>query len=311
MLIADARIHCLRIPFEDGSRGEGLMPSRWTHLDMVLLRLETGDGLVGWGEAFSYACRTATAAALKDMVLPLVVGQTVTDVAAFTRGLQQKLHLQGRFGITSFALSAVDIALVDLAVACRGPVGGAVAGRGSGERSYRPMPAWCATAIRSRLRSSSTRPCAQGYQSIKLHEITQPAITAAREAAPALPRLVTDVNCNWSMDEARRLLPAMRDMDLYWVEGRSIRPTMPRCWHRCSGTGVAMASGENAATSEGFPGSGRCDPLRAAQRHQGRRHHRTGGGVRSGPRARLGGDAPLAVLRPRLLGHVAGDGRTR
>ena len=115
MRIKSATVFPLRLPFTDGSAGTGLMPTKWTHLDVALLRLETEDGIVGWGDGFAYACRTATVAALQDMVLPLVVGQEIDDIAAFNRQLQQRLHLHGRYGITIFAISAVDIALWDIA----------------------------------------------------------------------------------------------------------------------------------------------------------------------------------------------------
>ncbi len=91
------------------------MPAAWNALDFALLRLETEDGLVGWGEGFSYYCRTAVVAAMRDMVAPLVVGQEVGDIPAFNRALQQRLHLHGRYGITTFAISAFDMALWDLA----------------------------------------------------------------------------------------------------------------------------------------------------------------------------------------------------
>ena len=48
---------------------------------MVLIRLETADGLIGWGEAFSYNCRRAVTAAFEDMVAPAVQGRDVTDIA--------------------------------------------------------------------------------------------------------------------------------------------------------------------------------------------------------------------------------------
>ena len=53
----------LRIPFEDGGSGRGLMPTRWNGLDIMLLRVETQSGLVGWGEGFGYLCQHATARA--------------------------------------------------------------------------------------------------------------------------------------------------------------------------------------------------------------------------------------------------------
>ncbi len=114
MKIAEAEIIELSIPFQDGSSGVGLMPSQWTHLDIALLKLTTDDGVVGWGDGFAYHCRSATVAALRDMVLPHVIGAEIEGIPRFNRQLQQRLHLHGRYGITIFALSAVDIALWDI-----------------------------------------------------------------------------------------------------------------------------------------------------------------------------------------------------
>ena len=44
MKIKSAEVIPLRIPFEDGSSGTGLMPTKWTHLDIALVRLETERG---------------------------------------------------------------------------------------------------------------------------------------------------------------------------------------------------------------------------------------------------------------------------
>ena len=45
MRIKSATVFPLRLPFTDGSAGTGLMPMKWTHLDVALLRLKTEDGI--------------------------------------------------------------------------------------------------------------------------------------------------------------------------------------------------------------------------------------------------------------------------
>jgi L-alanine-DL-glutamate epimerase-like enolase superfamily enzyme len=49
------------------------------------------------------------------MVAPVVIGLDSSDIAGVSREMQQKLHLFGCYGITIFALSALDIALWDIA----------------------------------------------------------------------------------------------------------------------------------------------------------------------------------------------------
>ena len=68
-------------------------------------------------------------------------------------------------------------------------------------------------------------------------------------------KLVTDVNCSWSMDQAHALLPEMKALGLYWVE----EPIWPPEDHDALAAlraehGVALASGENLCTASGFKG---------------------------------------------------------
>ena len=60
-------------------------------------------------DSFAYMRRRATVAAIEDMVAPLVVGQEIQDIPEFNRHLQQRLHLHGRYGITTTAISAPSI----------------------------------------------------------------------------------------------------------------------------------------------------------------------------------------------------------
>lgn len=242
----------LRIPFDDGGSAPGLMPSKWTHLDMALVRVETSDGIVGWGDAFAYSCLSAVTGAIRDMVAPLVVGREITDVAAFNLELQKRLHLHGRYGITIFAIGGVDIALWDAAAKAKG----VSLARLHGGRRRNSVPAYASLVRYSEpavLAKFAARAVAEGYRDVKLHEITLEAIEAGRKAVGPDVRLTTDVNCNWSAADAERLLPHMKRLDLYWVE----EPLFPPDDAAALGAlerkfGVAIASGENACTSVEF-----------------------------------------------------------
>ena len=251
MRIAKADVIPLQVPFSGGGAGTGLMPSQWTALDMVLLRLESEDGLVGWGDAFCYFHRTTAATALRDMVAPLVVGQEVEDVRGFTKGIQRKLHLFGRYGVTMFAISALDIALWDLAAKrANQPLAGLIGGL---TRTSLPTYASLVRYGDPDLVARFSRKAAdEGYPAIKLHEITREAITAGRHGAGPLP-VATDVNCNWSLEEARAILTDLKPLDLYWVE----EPVFPCDDEKTLAAletefGIAIASGENACTAVEF-----------------------------------------------------------
>lgn len=252
MKIRSAEIIRLSVPFTDGSSGVGLMPQQWTHLDVALLKLTTEDGVVGWGDGFAYHCVGATIAALQDMVLPLVVGAEVDDIPAFNRMLQQRLHLHGRYGITIFAISAVDTALWDIAAKQQGvPLA-----RLLSEQPRPSVPAY-ASLVRygdpGQVADFTADVVARGFRTVKLHEIALDCIRAGVEAAGPGVRVTTDVNCNWSLEEAHRMMPEMKRLGLYWVE----EPVFPPDDAETLGDlqdryGVSIASGENACTLTEF-----------------------------------------------------------
>ncbi|MEO1718861.1 MAG: mandelate racemase/muconate lactonizing enzyme family protein [Pseudomonadota bacterium] len=256
MKIKSIEVIPLRVPFEDGSAGVGLMPSKWTHLDFALVRIESADGLVGWGDAFAYSCLKPVVSAIEQMVAPLVlnadVPTTPADIASLNVLLQKRLHLHGRYGITTFAISAVDIALFDLAAKAAGKT---IADFIGGARR-RELPAY-ASLVRygdpGQVREFTDRALGEGYAYIKLHEITDAAITAGAEASEGRANLMTDVNCSWSAEEADVLTARCAELGLYWVEEPVFPPDDAAALNALqSRHDIAIASGENACTAVEF-----------------------------------------------------------
>jgi L-alanine-DL-glutamate epimerase-like enolase superfamily enzyme len=241
----------LRIPFSDGSAGTGIMPRRWTHFDMLLVRVETDDGLVGWGDCFSYFCSTAVRAALTDMVAPLVIGQEIGSIAALNREIQHKLHLPGRYGITIFALSGVDIALWDIAAKRKG----VSLAEALGGRHRESVPAYASLVrygVPELVEKFARQAVGEGFADVKLHEIALDCIEAGRKGVGPSVRMTTDVNCNWSLEEAERMLPEMKRLDLFWVEEPVFPPDHAKTLKALGRFGVSLSTGENASTSVPF-----------------------------------------------------------
>ena len=84
---------------------------------LTLVRIETDDGHVGWGECISqwpeagFAVKTLLERGLAEVV----VGREATDPAGCYAELARHTYWHGRGGIVSFAISAVDMAMWDLA----------------------------------------------------------------------------------------------------------------------------------------------------------------------------------------------------
>jgi L-alanine-DL-glutamate epimerase-like enolase superfamily enzyme len=242
----------LSIPSSYGADSWALGTGGWKALDFCLVRVDTDAGLTGWGEAFSYSCRRAVAAAVRDMIAPIALGQDAADIAGLHATIQKRLHIFGRFGITAFALSGLDIALWDLAGKAAGKPLHALLG---GARSDR---LGCyASLLRYADSKLAARYCAQalgeGFRAIKLHEVAEPVIAAARAVVPREVALLLDVNCEWSVDEATAVGKRLAPQGLEWFE-EPVFPPEDGAGLRAVGdaSGIPIAAGENCCFATQF-----------------------------------------------------------
>ena len=106
----------LKIPFTHGGPSIAWAGRDWEFLEIVLVRIETDSGLVGWGEAFSYNCQKAVVAMIEGSAPSVLVGKAVADREQVMHELEVGMHLWGRYGISMFAISGIDIALWDLSL---------------------------------------------------------------------------------------------------------------------------------------------------------------------------------------------------
>src|SRR6185436_67581 len=123
MLITNVRAHHIRIPYDAGVASFKQGAASIAALEIVMVEVSTDAGITGWGDAFAYVCPRTTCTAIEEMIAPQAQGQQVPDAAgipAFMEQIQRNLHLFGRYGITMFAISALDIALWDLAAKAKG-----------------------------------------------------------------------------------------------------------------------------------------------------------------------------------------------
>jgi len=252
MKIARLEAIPLRVPFSPGGPPTGWDGTALTLREMVLVRVETDGGLVGWGEAFGYNCSRPVQAAVEDMLAPLAVGRDADDVAGLMRDLQQRLHLFGRYGITMFALSGLDIALWDLAA----KAAGVPLNRLLGPAGRDQVPGY-ASLVKYRdpeiVAERTGAALAEGYGHIKLHETSEPEVRAAREAAgPDVPIMV-DCNCPWTPAEARAATDWLKGYDLHWLEEPIFPPEDFRALAELRvQSGIPIAAGENACTAFEF-----------------------------------------------------------
>jgi len=255
MLITDVKAHHVRIPFDAGAASFKQGTSAISALDMIIVEVSTDTGLTGWGDAFAYVCPKTTLAAVEEMIALQARGLEAPDaegIPAFMDRIQRNLHLFGRYGITMFAISGLDIALWDLAARVRGvPLRRLI---GASKRAR--VPAY-ASLLRIGTPESIASECQtamrRGYTAIKLHETTTPAVFAARQAIGAGIPLMVDMNCPLDGTEAIAFAQACHAASPMFLEEPVWPPedfaTLAEV--RAKG-GLDIAAGENACTVHQF-----------------------------------------------------------
>lgn len=255
MLISDIRAHHLRIPYDAGVARFRHGTSGHQALDMVVVEVSTDGGVTGWGDAFSYVCPKTTCTAIDEMIAPQARGREVPDAAhigAFMEQIQRDLHLFGRYGITMFAISGLDIALWDIAAKVKGvPLHQLIGGV-----RRKKIPAY-ASLLRIGKEDSIASECEaarrQGFGAIKLHEVTVPAVFAARNAIGDGVPLMVDMNCPLNGTDAIAFAKACCAAQPMFLEEPVWPPedfaTLAEV--RAKG-GLDIAAGENACTAYQF-----------------------------------------------------------
>jgi len=242
----------LQVPFTHGGPPTGFGGTTWTTMDVLVLRVDTDEGLSGYGEAFGYGILPSVRAALDTLVAPLVLGRDSSRVRALSAEVARTVHLFGRGGPAVFAVSALDLALWDLAGKRAGMSVSQLLG-GSG-RSH--VPAY-ASLFRlgdpDLVTRESALAVAAGYTEVKLHEVLPANVAAARAAVGDAVELMLDVNCAWTPREAVEQAHALQPYGLAWLEEPVWPPEDYRAMHAVRvQTGVPVAAGENAATPHDF-----------------------------------------------------------
>jgi muconate cycloisomerase len=187
----------------------------------ILVRIESADGTIGWGEAASAPTMTGDTlgsllAAVRDHLGPLLIGEDAWMRPALCRKLKRAL-----FGNTG-AHSAIEVALLDLAGRSSGLpmvdlVGGAMRGA--------VTPMWLLgnpTPEQDIAEAHAKR--AQGFGFFKLKIGTKAvdseiaSTLALRKGLGATTPLCADANCGLTFADACRYVEGVPDAGLMFIE---------------------------------------------------------------------------------------------
>ena len=274
MRIAKVQAWWVRIPIETSRQHRSDFGQVRT-FDAAILRIETDDGLAGWGEGKNAAGSAGDYGALVHMlnheVGPQLIGRDPGDIGVIWEmlynGSRHELATASghampqiaRRGLTIAAISAVDIALWDIL----GKSLGVPVWRLLGGRKLERMPAYAsggwaaADRIGDQLKSYIDQ---GGFTALKMRigamdgppHISAARVRAARAALGPEVELMVDAHGTYTVADAKRFIQMVCDCDLSWFEEPVIADDKAGMAEVRACGNVPIAAGESEATRYAF-----------------------------------------------------------
>jgi D-galactarolactone cycloisomerase len=229
----------------------------------TIVEIETADGVVGWGEAFAQGLEPPqiAAAVVEHALAPLLAGSEAMDTEVLWHRMYHATRDYGRKGSVIAAISAVDIALWDIAGKARGEplhrlLGGAF---------RRETKAYATGFYRKQGRGETPRlvqearqRAAEGFGAVQVKVGFGVADDAAmlRAIAAALDgsgvAMLIDANHAYGAAEAIALGRAAADLGLLWFEEPVAPEDLAGYAEVRRALTMPIAGGENEHTLYGF-----------------------------------------------------------
>ncbi|GHC74423.1 mandelate racemase [Pseudorhodoferax aquiterrae] len=257
MRIADLRAVPISFPVP-ADKSVTLGIGRSVKRDAVLVRVETDDGHVGWGEAHHGRCPGAIARLVDTTLRELVLGFDAADVhGVWARVYKMQLASHGMGAAAALALSGLDIALWDLRSQATGwPLYRLLGGAAKPIKAYAGGIAlgWQDPEL---LAEEALQHVGAGYRALKLRVGDTPVrdiarVRAVRRAVGEAIDILVDANTAYSLDDVRRVMPAYEECAVGWLE-EPFPPQDRRAYAAAARLGrVPLAAGENHYTRYEF-----------------------------------------------------------
>ncbi|WP_026960088.1 mandelate racemase/muconate lactonizing enzyme family protein [Aliagarivorans taiwanensis] len=228
------------------------------HFELITTTITTADGLQGTGYTYTGGKGGySTLAMLEHDLAPMLLGKDAADIEQRFDDMEWHIHYVGRGGISSFAMSAVDIALWDLkGKREQQPLWKMAGGESDRCKAYRG--GIDLNFSKKKLLDSMRSYLEQGFNAVKI-KVGQADMQADIERIRAVRELIgpditfmIDANYALSVEQAIELSNAVADCDITWFE----EPTIPDDYQGfakiAEATKIPLAMGENLHTIHEF-----------------------------------------------------------
>jgi D-galactarolactone cycloisomerase len=222
--------------------------------DCVMVKVTTEDGIIGWGESHHGRAHTAIAKLIETTLSQLILGMDAADTTGVWAKIYKfQLGSHGMGAGCAMAMSGIDMALWDI----RGKATGWPLYRLLGG-TRRPVPAYAGGISLGYQPPASLIDEAQpmleaGYKAVKLRigdtvRDDTARMEAVRNAFGDALTILTDANTGYTINDVRRVMPAMDALDIGWLE-EPFPAHDHRTYREARGLGrTPLAAGENHFT---------------------------------------------------------------
>jgi len=199
-------------------------------VEFLQVILHTDSGVTGYGMNWSYTTGLHAAQVMvAENYAPLLVGQDPLLRKELVRRMFLSNHFVGRVGAARVGIAAVEFALWDLACKAVGlPLWRYLGPCRERVKAYSTDGGWLSWS-QDELVADAQRLVARGFDAVKI-KLGRPdpredlaRVAAVRAAIGPRVRLMTDVNCAWTLSTARQWGAKLEDFDVAWLE----EPMMP------------------------------------------------------------------------------------
>ncbi|WP_127520781.1 mandelate racemase/muconate lactonizing enzyme family protein [Mesorhizobium sp. Z1-4] len=243
--------------------------------DAAIVRIETDDGLVGWGEgknAAGSAGKYGTLVALiNNEIAPALIGRHAGDITAIWEMLYNGVRSElastsghampelSRRGLTIAAISAIDIALWDiLGKSLNQPVWQLLGGRKAERLPAYASGGWAGVDTIGEQLASYVE--AGGFKTVKMRvgamdgapHASAARVRAARKALGPEVEIAVDAHGTYTVADAKRFVHMVADCDLAWFEEPVIADDKRGAAEVRAAGPVPIATGESEATRFAF-----------------------------------------------------------
>jgi L-alanine-DL-glutamate epimerase-like enolase superfamily enzyme len=251
-IIADVltEYYCIPLSEELGDAKHGIH----THFELPIVKIILEDGSEGVGYTYTGGVGGRSICQMIEYDLKsFLIGKDASCIERLWEDMNWKIHYVGRGGISSFAISAIDIALWDLrAKKADEPLWKLLGGANNSTKCY-------AGAIdlnfpMEKLLNNIQHYLEQGFKAVKIklgQETLDEDINRVAEVRKLIGQdivFMVDANMKWSIETAIKAAKQLRQYNVLWLE----EPTIPDDYDgykRISQEGgLAIAAGENLHT---------------------------------------------------------------